>query len=194
MKNVILAAAIGLIAIGSANAQQVSSNTTSGAQALAIAGGGGSGATRFDGSYTINNVPSLGSLAVALANSCGLVDGVQGVIAGGGLGFQVSSEGTECTRRAVAAAYWSMAETLGRAGDLQGSAYNRAIAQEIMAESPFAIRARQRIIERERAQQQVATQPQMASVSVNVASAAVPVSGCQNGQVPLPAPHSHICR
>lgn len=171
MNKLLLLAGFGMAMVMSVPAFAQNVRTDSAAQAIAIAGGGGSGSNEFSGRYTVNNVPSLGSMAVALANNCAMVHGGQAVVAGFGIGAQATTESDECNRRATAAAYWAMGQ--------------RDMALEIMEESTFATRARQRLTARPT---QVASVPAVRAVEQPQAP------GCPSGTAPLPAPYSHICR
>lgn len=172
MRKLLLLAGFGMAMVMS-NASYAQTVSASGAQALAIAGGGGSaGRTEFGGSYTINNVPSLGSLAVALANNCALVHGGQAVVAGFGFGAQATTESDECNRRATAAAYWAM-------GD-------QDMARQIMENSSFAREARRQLAERA-----ARVTPPVSSVRADVQPQA---PGCPPGTAPLPAPYNNVCR
>jgi hypothetical protein len=127
-----------------AAAQTLESRSASGAQAIAVAGGGSG---RFEGSYTVRNTPDPASLMGSSVHPCGLPTGISGTGPGFGFAGLITTTGAGCERRATAAAWLA----LGR----------NDMAQAVMMQDPISQQAAETL----RQQTAAAPAPTVASVT-----------------------------
>jgi len=139
-------------------AQTLDSRSASGAQAIAIAGGGGApGANRFEGSYTVRNTPDPASLMGSSVHPCGLPTGLSGTGPGFGVAALFTATGAGCERRATAAAWLALQRP--------------DMAQAVMMQDPISQQAAQTL-----QQQTAATAPPMTSVAYREPAVATPAT------------------
>lgn len=107
MKRLAILAVVGGAFALPAAAQTV--DTRAGAQAIAVAGGGG-GPGRFEGSYTVRNTPDPAGLMGSSVHPCGLPSGLSATGPGFGVAGLLTTTGAGCERRATAAAWLALGD------------------------------------------------------------------------------------